>query len=81
MRNIGTARPFRQAGAAAGTAPRVAAMDPFADPRLRELMGQFICIRIVQAWGLDLSLFQYDMNTSWAAFFLNSDRTGLDHLK
>ncbi len=44
------------------------------DPELRELMNQFVCVRIIQAWGLDLSLFQYDMNMSWAAFFLNSDR-------
>ncbi len=45
------------------------------DPQLRDLMSQFVCVRIVQAWGLDLSLFQYDMNMSWAAFLLNADRT------
>ncbi len=44
------------------------------DPELRRLMNQFVCVRIIQAWGLDLSLFQYDMNMSWAAFLLNADR-------
>jgi serine protease Do len=44
------------------------------DPALQELMSQFVCVRIIQAWGLDMSLFQYDMNMSWAAFFLNADR-------
>ena len=44
------------------------------DGELRELMGKFVCVRIVQAWGLDLSLFQYDMNMSWAAFMMNADR-------
>ena len=43
------------------------------DLELITLMNQFVCVRIVQAWGLDLSLFQYDMNQSWAAFFLNAD--------
>jgi serine protease Do len=43
------------------------------DLQLLTLMNQFVCVRIVQAWGLDLSLFQYDMNQSWAAFFMNAD--------
>ena len=45
------------------------------DPELLELMKQFVCVRIVQVYGLDLSLFQYDMNMSWAAFFLNADKS------
>lgn len=43
------------------------------DLQLLTLMNQFVCVRIVQAWGLDLSLFQYDMNQSWAAFLMNAD--------
>jgi serine protease Do len=43
------------------------------DFQLITLMNQFVCVRIVQAWGLDLSLFQYDMNQSWAAFLMNAD--------
>ena len=45
------------------------------DPKLLALMNQFVCVRIVQAWGLDLSLFQYDMNQSWAAFMINAEGT------
>jgi uncharacterized protein YyaL (SSP411 family) len=37
------------------------------DAELQELMDKFVCVRIVQARGLDLSLFQYDMNMSWSA--------------
>src|SRR5262245_30458158 len=45
------------------------------DPVVRSLMEKFICVRIVQANGLDLSLFQYDYDQSWAAFMLNADMT------
>jgi serine protease Do len=45
------------------------------DPTVRSLMEKFICVRIVQANGLDLSLFQYDYDQSWAAFMLNADLT------
>ncbi|MGE0757494.1 MAG: Trx7/PDZ domain-containing (seleno)protein [Pirellulaceae bacterium] len=45
------------------------------DPVVQSLLDQFLCIRIVHANGLDLSLFQYDYDQSWAAFFLNADRT------
>ena len=38
-------------------------------------MNEFVCVRVVQFWGVDLSLFQFDMNQTWTAFFLNSDRT------
>ncbi len=37
-------------------------------------MEQFICVRIVQANGLDLGLFQFDYDLTFAAFFLNADR-------
>jgi membrane-associated protease RseP (regulator of RpoE activity) len=39
------------------------------------LLDQFVCVRIVQANGMDLSLFQFDYDQTWAVFFLNADRT------
>jgi serine protease Do len=45
------------------------------DPAVTKLLDQFVCVRIVQANGLDLSLFQYDYDQSLAAFFLNADGT------
>src|SRR6266446_51411 len=45
------------------------------DPVVRKLLDEFVCVRIVQANGLDLSLFQYDYDQSFAAFFLNADKT------
>jgi len=37
-------------------------------------MERFVCVRIVQAWGMDLSLFQFDWRATWAVFLMNSDR-------
>lgn len=45
------------------------------DPAVRKLLDQFVCVRIVHANGLDLALFQYDYDQSFAAFMLNSDGT------
>lgn len=45
------------------------------DPEVRRLLEEFVCVRIVHANGLDLSLFQYDYDQSFAAFFLNADQT------
>ena len=45
------------------------------DPPLAKLLDQFVCVRIVQANGMDLSLFQCDYDQTWAVFFLNADRT------
>lgn len=45
------------------------------DPRVRPLLEQFVCVRVVCTNGLDLSLFQYDYDQSFAAFFLNADGT------
>ena len=45
------------------------------DPQLAELLSRFICVRLVQANALDLSLFQFDYDLTFAAFFLNADRT------
>lgn len=42
---------------------------------VRSLMDQFVCIRIVKANGLDLSLFQYDYDQSFHAFLMNADGT------
>ncbi len=38
-------------------------------------MDQFVCVRIVQGWGLDLTLFQFDWHRTFAVFLMNADRT------
>jgi hypothetical protein len=38
-------------------------------------MNQFVCVRLVKANSLDLNLFQFDHDLTFAAFFLNADRT------
>ena len=43
------------------------------DPVLRPLLEQFVRIRQVSTNGLDLNLFQYDTDQSFAVFFLNAD--------
>ena len=45
------------------------------DPVIRPLLEEFVCVRQVSTNGLDLSLFQYDTDQSFAVFFLNADRT------
>jgi serine protease Do len=50
-----------------------AVMQPGKD--LEKLEKQFVCVRIVHTKGLDLSLFQYDYDMSWAAMFLEPDGT------
>ncbi len=45
------------------------------DPRIEALLDRFVRVRIPQANGLDLSLFQFDYDLSFYAFFLNADRT------
>ena len=45
------------------------------NPAVRKHLSNFVCVRIVQANGLDLSRFQFDYDQSWAAFFLNADGT------
>jgi serine protease Do len=37
-------------------------------------MDRFVCVRVVQGWGLDLSLFQYDWRQTWHVFLMNADR-------
>lgn len=45
------------------------------DPVFRPLLEQFVCARQVSTNGLDLSLFQFDTDQSFAVFFLNADGT------
>jgi len=45
------------------------------DPVVRPLLEKFVCVRQVSTNGLDLSLFQYDTDQSFAVFFLNADGT------
>jgi len=45
------------------------------DERLRPLLEKFIRVRLISANGLDLSLFQYDTDQSFAVFLMNADRT------
>ncbi|MGE0759654.1 MAG: Trx7/PDZ domain-containing (seleno)protein [Pirellulaceae bacterium] len=41
---------------------------------LADLQQEFVCVRVIQTKGLDLSLFQYDFDMSWSAVFMNADR-------
>lgn len=45
------------------------------DPKVRELLDHFVCVRIPQANGLDLALFQYDYDMSFAVMYLHHDGT------
>jgi hypothetical protein len=45
------------------------------DEHLRSLMDKFVRVRLISTNGLDLSLFQYDYDQSFAVFFLNADKT------
>lgn len=45
------------------------------DPVIRPLLEKFVCVRQISTNGLDLSLFQFDTDQSFAVFFLNADRT------
>lgn len=38
-------------------------------------MGEFVCVRLIQANSLDLRTFQFDYDQSFAVFFLRDDRT------
>src|SRR5688572_161842 len=45
------------------------------EPRVRRLMDQFVCVRVPQANGMDLSLYQFDYDMSLAAFLMRADGT------
>ena len=44
-------------------------------PSLANLLEKFVCVRVIQANGMDLALFQFDYDLTWAVMFLNADRT------
>ena len=39
------------------------------------MLEKFVCVRLVKANGLDLSLFQFDYDLTFAVFFMNADKT------
>ena len=45
------------------------------DPHVKPLLEKFVRVRIISTNGLDLSLFQYDYDQSFAVFMLNADGT------
>ncbi len=45
------------------------------DERLQSLLEKFVRVRIVSTNGLDLSLFQFDTDQSFAVFLINADGT------
>lgn len=45
------------------------------DSELEKLQREFVCVRVVQMKGIDLGLFQFDYDQTWAVFFMNSGRT------
>ncbi len=45
------------------------------DPVIRPLLEQFVCVRVVSTNGLDLSLFQFDTDQSFAVFMLRDEQT------
>jgi len=42
---------------------------------IRETMKKFVCVRIPKANDLDLKLFEFDCDLTFAVFFLNADKT------
>jgi len=45
------------------------------DPIIRDLLDEFVCVRLVQANIMDLTHFQFDFDLSFAAFLMNADLT------
>src|SRR3954462_12478746 len=45
------------------------------DPIIRDLLDRFVCVRIVQANTIDLTVFQHDFDQSFAAYLMNPDLT------
>jgi serine protease Do len=43
------------------------------DPIVAKLLDRFVCVRMPKMNGIDLSVFQFDYDQSWAAFFLEPD--------
>jgi hypothetical protein len=45
------------------------------DPIIRDILDEFVCVRIVQANTIDLTRFQHDFDQSFAAYLMNPDLT------
>jgi serine protease Do len=45
------------------------------DPIIRDLLDEYVCVRIVQANAIDLTRFQYDFDQSFAIILMNPDGT------
>jgi hypothetical protein len=45
------------------------------EPELAPLLDQFVCVRVINANALDLSLFQFDYDLSFTTMFFNGDGT------
>ena len=45
------------------------------DDACKHSLDQYVCVRVVHANGLDLRLFQFDYDQSFAAFIMNGDKT------
>jgi hypothetical protein len=45
------------------------------DKDLEVIEKKFVCVRVIQANNIDLSVFQYDYDMSWSCLFLNADMT------
>ena len=45
------------------------------EPTLAPLLDKFVCVRIINANALDLSLFQFDYDLSFSTLFMNGDGT------
>ena len=45
------------------------------EPELAPLLDKFVCVRVINANALDLSLFQFDYDLSFSTMFFNGDRT------
>lgn len=43
------------------------------DPRFASLLDRFVCVRLVQCWGLDRRVFSFDPNLTLVVFFMNAD--------
>lgn len=45
------------------------------EPALAPLLDQFVCVRLINANALDLTLFQFDYDLSFSTIIFNADRT------
>ena len=45
------------------------------EPALAPLLDKFVCVRVINANALDLSLFQFDYDLSFSTLFMNGDGT------